>query len=605
MSALPLPPTPDDPLPEDTATIDGAWTAYSPSLQFSSSSNTGTQQSYHNGMMTPQSGSGGMTTGAAGGWDGTGTPPSVQKTAKKYKEGDLVFVPHIANGVSGWMPAMVVPAKEISTLPPDAIPAGAGDIIVRYFDANVFGAVKPEFLQPFKPFDNSFQICTPQFDNRAAIAKAVLYYRKLQVPEGFPWLNWGKSGKYWKGDDKKRNDASVKIIKKVGSVEVRLTRGDKEPEDESLDSPSTSGDGATPQSSAPTATEDASSEGSKRTRRGSKSSLGQSPSRRSTRRRSSVASTTTPTSAGTDVANPDLETSHASDADTGDALPPAPSKRRRSQSQTQPTPLPLPLPLPNFDTPHQDINATLSSFATLSGLPPNSTIDPTFLNALDPSFLASSALDPSYAFNQMMMHPQMYSNLIGFPTMGENSAQGTADFYGNLELMNLKRKAGVLGLVPGTSMGVGGQGGQKMDDRVLDVEFLKRKVEAEGLVRQHIMSHQSFKVAYALRDIVEEKLYAPDKSIYTYAQDKFQISRRAINTYLCATSVLDDLKEDESLPSPQNISHIRCLHKFAAEERRAIWKKVCGVGIAATEELVIKIAARYRQEDGTFEPSED
>ncbi|KND04173.1 uncharacterized protein SPPG_01607 [Spizellomyces punctatus DAOM BR117] len=117
--------------------------------------------------------------------------------------------------------------------------------------------------------------------------------------------------------------------------------------------------------------------------------------------------------------------------------------------------------------------------------------------------------------------------------------------------------------------------------------------DLEAVVREHLGTGKFFLVAAALREIDEEKLYAPEKSIYTYAKNKFSFSRRTTNTYLCSASVYESLVEDSSLPVPVNISHIRSLHKFPAEVRRFIWKQVCESGQTITEEHVVAMTVKY------------
>jgi len=51
--------------------------------------------------------------------------------------------------------------------------------------------------------------------------------------------------------------------------------------------------------------------------------------------------------------------------------------------------------------------------------------------------------------------------------------------------------------------------------------------------------------------------------------------------------------EDNTLPIPVNISHIRSLHKFPAEIRRYIWKQVCESGQNITEENVVAMTIKY------------
>lgn len=51
--------------------------------------------------------------------------------------------------------------------------------------------------------------------------------------------------------------------------------------------------------------------------------------------------------------------------------------------------------------------------------------------------------------------------------------------------------------------------------------------------------------------------------------------------------------EDNTLPIPVNISHIRSLHKFPAEVRRYIWKQVCDSGQNITEENVVAMTIKY------------
>ncbi|KAJ3033345.1 hypothetical protein HDV00_006479 [Rhizophlyctis rosea] len=99
--------------------------------------------------------------------------------------------------------------------------------------------------------------------------------------------------------------------------------------------------------------------------------------------------------------------------------------------------------------------------------------------------------------------------------------------------------------------------------------------------------------AAALREIEEDKLYAPEKSIYIYAKNKFSFSRRTTNTYLCSATVYESLVLDPTLPIPVNISHIRSLHKFKPEVRRRIWREVCRSGQTITEEHVVAMTVKY------------
>jgi hypothetical protein len=100
-------------------------------------------------------------------------------------------------------------------------------------------------------------------------------------------------------------------------------------------------------------------------------------------------------------------------------------------------------------------------------------------------------------------------------------------------------------------------------------------------------------VAAALREIDEDQLYKPAKSIYAYAKAKFSFSRRTTNTYLCSASVYESLVEDVNLPIPLNISHIRSLHKFRPEVRRFIWRHVCDSEQSITEEHVVSMTVKY------------
>ncbi|KAJ3041361.1 hypothetical protein HDV00_009502 [Rhizophlyctis rosea] len=613
MSAVPLPPTPETPSSDDPNVANGNWNAYAGASSMGS-------------MMAPS-----VAANAVSWENGNGAQQQVQKTAKKFKEGDLVFVPHVANGVSGWMPAMVVPVKE---LPSDAVSeTAASDIIVRYFGANVFGAVKPDFLQPFKPFDPSFQIHTEQFNNRAAISKAVLYQRKIQVPEGFAWPNWGLAGKYWIGPDVKRNE-SMKIIRNQGSVEVRPIR-DASPAFEPSPSPATSTFSGTPQTPGPETTrnplmEDGPSmsapaepiplavNGAHRIdRRGSIASAG-SNGRGDFEMDGQQAGADQPAAADFNGEADDID---------GKYLPPAPPQRRDSYAALPPPPPPFPtqrrdsytpLPPESYGIPPQ-MAATVAQMNTPDGTAtPSATsqgnasqtnyqriaprLEPTALDFDYGALAYASGMNVAGPSNQAMlesayMNGFMDGNFMGLPlhTMtslsAEASARATADIFQSLgqahkakQQVQLKRSLIRMG-------------------KLSDPKMAKRRADLENIVKQHIQSHQSFKVAYALKEIVDHKLYAPEKSIYTYAQNKFQISRRAINTYLCAVSVFDDITKDPSLPVPQNISHIRCLHKFSPEERRDIWRKVCASGVSITEEHVMKIAARHQ--NGRFIESDD
>ncbi|KAI9208745.1 uncharacterized protein BJ171DRAFT_565207 [Polychytrium aggregatum] len=120
-----------------------------------------------------------------------------------------------------------------------------------------------------------------------------------------------------------------------------------------------------------------------------------------------------------------------------------------------------------------------------------------------------------------------------------------------------------------------------------------RLVHLENIIREHLGTGKFFLVAAALRDIDAEKLYEPEKTIYVYAKNRFQFSRRTTNTYLCSASVYESIIEDPSLPVPANISHIRSLHKFPPEIRRFIWKQVCDSGLTITEEHVVAMTVKY------------
>ncbi|KAJ3155078.1 hypothetical protein HDU89_007268 [Geranomyces variabilis] len=125
-------------------------------------------------------------------------------------------------------------------------------------------------------------------------------------------------------------------------------------------------------------------------------------------------------------------------------------------------------------------------------------------------------------------------------------------------------------------------------------EAAMRKLrDLEAVIKEHLGTGKFFLVAAALREIDEEKLYFPAKSIYTYAKDRFSFSRRTTNTYLCSASVYESLVEDASLPVPVNISHIRSLHKFPADVRRFIWKMVCKSGQTITEEHVVAMTVKH------------
>ncbi|KAJ3177046.1 hypothetical protein HDU85_006449 [Gaertneriomyces sp. JEL0708] len=120
-----------------------------------------------------------------------------------------------------------------------------------------------------------------------------------------------------------------------------------------------------------------------------------------------------------------------------------------------------------------------------------------------------------------------------------------------------------------------------------------RLANLEAVIREHLGTGKFFLVAAALREIDDERLYLPDRSIYTYAKNKFAFSRRTTNTYLCSASVYESLVEDSTLPVPVNISHIRSLHKFPADVRRYIWKQVCESGQTITEEHVVAMTVKY------------
>ncbi|KAI8920072.1 hypothetical protein DFJ77DRAFT_225565 [Powellomyces hirtus] len=127
-----------------------------------------------------------------------------------------------------------------------------------------------------------------------------------------------------------------------------------------------------------------------------------------------------------------------------------------------------------------------------------------------------------------------------------------------------------------------------------EMEAAVRKLrDLEAVIREHLGTGKFFLVAAALREIDEEKLYIPAKSIYTYAKERFSFSRRTTNTYLCSASVYESLVEDATLPVPVNISHIRSLHKFPADVRRFIWKQVCESGQTITEEHVVAMTVKH------------
>ncbi|KAJ3027888.1 hypothetical protein HK097_006065, partial [Rhizophlyctis rosea] len=140
---------------------------------------------------------------------------------------------------------------------------------------------------------------------------------------------------------------------------------------------------------------------------------------------------------------------------------------------------------------------------------------------------------------------------------------------------------------------------RKWDDTeaTLQEDELDRQQEQletlEATIREHLGTGKFFLVAAALRQIEEDKLYSPEKSIYTYAKNKFSFSRRTTNTYLCSANVYESLVEDKSLPVPVNISHIRSLHKFTPDVRRHIWKEVCHSGQTITEEHVVAMTVKY------------
>ncbi|KAJ3288082.1 hypothetical protein HK104_008339 [Borealophlyctis nickersoniae] len=115
----------------------------------------------------------------------------------------------------------------------------------------------------------------------------------------------------------------------------------------------------------------------------------------------------------------------------------------------------------------------------------------------------------------------------------------------------------------------------------------------EALIREHLGTGKFFLVAAALREIDDSKLYEPEKSIYTYAKNKFSFSRRTTNTYLCSASVYESIVEDKTLPVPVNISHIRSLHKFPPDARRFIWRAVCDSGQTITEEHVVAMTVKH------------
>ncbi|KAJ3160342.1 hypothetical protein HDU86_000676 [Geranomyces michiganensis] len=98
---------------------------------------------------------------------------------------------------------------------------------------------------------------------------------------------------------------------------------------------------------------------------------------------------------------------------------------------------------------------------------------------------------------------------------------------------------------------------------------IRKLRDLEAVIKEHLGTGKFFLVAAALREIDEEKLYIPAKSVY------------------------ESLVEDASLPVPVNISHIRSLHKFPADVRRFIWKMVCKSGQTITEEHVVAMTVKH------------
>ncbi|KAJ3099332.1 hypothetical protein HDU97_003257 [Phlyctochytrium planicorne] len=126
-----------------------------------------------------------------------------------------------------------------------------------------------------------------------------------------------------------------------------------------------------------------------------------------------------------------------------------------------------------------------------------------------------------------------------------------------------------------------------------------RLEELESVIKEHLGTGKFFLVAAALREIDDQNLYEPEKSVYNYAKNKFAFSRRTTNTYLCSASVYASLAEDPTLPAPVSISHIRSLHKFTPDVRRFLWAQVTNSGQVITEETVASTILKY-ESGGTF-----
>ncbi|KAH6573719.1 hypothetical protein BASA61_002818 [Batrachochytrium salamandrivorans] len=131
------------------------------------------------------------------------------------------------------------------------------------------------------------------------------------------------------------------------------------------------------------------------------------------------------------------------------------------------------------------------------------------------------------------------------------------------------------------------------DDHQDTPRHAERLLLLEQAISEHLSTGKFFIVAAALRCIEEEKLYFPERTVYSYSKTRFGFSRRTTNTYLCSSYVYESITEDKSLPIPINISHVRSLHKYSPEVRRYIWKKVTESNQTITEENVVAMTIKY------------
>ncbi|EGF83965.1 hypothetical protein BATDEDRAFT_85509 [Batrachochytrium dendrobatidis JAM81] len=124
-------------------------------------------------------------------------------------------------------------------------------------------------------------------------------------------------------------------------------------------------------------------------------------------------------------------------------------------------------------------------------------------------------------------------------------------------------------------------------------KHLERLHNLEKAITEHLSTGKFFIVAAALRCIEEERLFYPERTVYSYAKSRFGFSRRTTNTYLCSSYVYESITEDKTLPIPVNISHVRSLHKYPPEVRRQIWKQLNDSGLTITEENVVAMTIKY------------